>query len=471
MIASTQTTLLLATALLCIDFVTSKIDVTYSPNEFQQFRMGEQRTLTIQVTDSSSSHTSENRSVLVKCADEFVCKVLSYPKRVVLLPDENYTSTFRVEVEASFLGITQLNVTIGDEEIQPYQLRIVRSNRDQKATLAFSIFIAIFVLIITFMMGTQLEPRRIIGIVRKPIGPTVGFFCQFGLMPTLGFLLAEYGLPADAVSLKLALFAVSTCPGGGKSSFWTIIFGGNLDLSISMTFTQTIAALFMMPLWMGTLGRHFTDAHVRIPFAKLIEGLVTLMIPNGCGMVIAHYRPQYIECISKWIKRLSWAAMIVISAFAIYANYYIFWLITWPIVLCGCALPWLGYLTALFVAMAFKQTFKDCITIAIETGIQNIGIAMLLMMWCLPEPEASISVTIIFVVAIMTDKPLVMIWLVSKAYVKWCKGDSVKQVEEKPEKVMIEPTLVGSSSSETIESTDKEMDFTEVVINSGKELQ
>ncbi|RCN30663.1 hypothetical protein ANCCAN_23562 [Ancylostoma caninum] len=97
------------------------------------------------------------------------------------------------------------------------------------------------------------------------------------------------------------------------------------------------------------------------------------MIPNGCGMVMAHYRPQYTECISKWIKRLSWAAMIVISAFAIYANYYIFWLITWPIVLCGCALPWLGYLTALFVAMAFKQTFKDCITIAIETGIQNIG--------------------------------------------------------------------------------------------------
>ncbi|VDN34030.1 unnamed protein product [Cylicostephanus goldi] len=66
------------------------------------------------------------------------------------------------------------------------------------------------------------------------------------------------------------------------------------------------------------------------------------MVPSACGMVMAHYRPQYIEAISKWIKRLSWAAMIVISCFAIYANYYIFWLITWPIVLCGCALPWLG---------------------------------------------------------------------------------------------------------------------------------
>ncbi|EYC00162.1 hypothetical protein Y032_0117g645 [Ancylostoma ceylanicum] len=271
MIASTRTALLLITVLLCVDFVTCKIDVTYSPNEFPRFRVGEQRTLTIQVSDSSPPHKSENRSVLVGCADTFVCKAISYPNHVILHPDENYTSTFRVELEALFLGVTQLNVTIGDEVVQPYQLRIVRSNRDEKVTLAFSIFIAIFVLIITFMMGTQLEPRRIIGIVRKPIGPTVGFFCQFGLMPTLGFLLAEYGLPADAVSLKLALFAVSTCPGGGKSSFWTIIFGGNLDLSISMTFTQTIAALFMMPLWMGTLGKHFTDAHVRIPFAKLIE--------------------------------------------------------------------------------------------------------------------------------------------------------------------------------------------------------
>ncbi|EPB66882.1 sodium bile acid symporter family protein [Ancylostoma ceylanicum] len=392
------------------------------------------RTLTIQVSDSSPPHKSENRSVLVGCADTFVCKAISYPNHVILHPDENYTSTFRVELEALFLGVTQLNVTIGDEVVQPYQLRIVRSNRDEKVTLAFSIFIAIFVLIITFMMGTQLE---------------------------LGFLLAEYGLPADAVSLKLALFAVSTCPGGGKSSFWTIIFGGNLDLSISMTFTQTIAALFMMPLWMGTLGKHFTDAH----------GLVTLMIPNGCGMVMAHYRPQYIECISKWIKRLSWAAMIVISAFAIYANYYIFWLITWPIVLCGCALPWLGYLTALFVAVAFKQTFKDCITIAIETGIQNIGIAMLLMMWCLPEPEASIAVTVIFVVAIMTDKPLVMIWLGSKAYAKWCKGDTVKQVEEKPEKVMTATTFVSSDDS-TSESNGKELDnFTDVIIDSGKKPQ
>ncbi|KAK6016524.1 hypothetical protein OSTOST_17993 [Ostertagia ostertagi] len=169
------------------------------------------------------------------------------------------------------------------------------------------------------------------------------------------------------------------------------------------------------------------------------------MIPTSMGMILANYRPQYIPCVHKWIKRVSWAAMIVISLFAIYANYYIFWLITWPIVLCGCALPWLGYLTAFVVATTLRQQFKDALTIAIETGIQNIGIAMLLMVWCLPEPESDIAVTIIFVTAIMTDKPLVIIWLISRIYKKCCKGDTVKQVDSD-----LETKKVGDMSSVTI---------------------
>ncbi|ETN68825.1 hypothetical protein NECAME_15596, partial [Necator americanus] len=113
--------------------------------------------LTVQVTDSSPSQGSENRSLQVKCEDTFTCKVLSYPEYVLLLPDENYTSSFHVEIEALFLGVTQLSVTVGDESVEPFPLRFLRSNHDQKVTLVFTIFIAIFVLIISFMMGTQLE--------------------------------------------------------------------------------------------------------------------------------------------------------------------------------------------------------------------------------------------------------------------------------------------------------------------------
>ena len=73
-------------------------------------------------------------------------------------------------------------------------------------------------------------------------------------------MLAEYGLSNEQMVLRLALFAASTCPGGGKSSFWTIIYGGNLDLSVSMTFTQTIAALSIFIRWPPPIGIFSNDA-------------------------------------------------------------------------------------------------------------------------------------------------------------------------------------------------------------------
>ncbi|PIO72232.1 hypothetical protein TELCIR_05851 [Teladorsagia circumcincta] len=218
------------------------LNVTYSPESFEKFRIGETRTLTIQVIDAGAAF-EETRSVTVECMDKEICEVVSYPSTIDFLLEENYTATLEVVVKALFLGITQLNVTIGDEVLPPFPLRLLRSDREAKVTLYFNIFLGIFILIISTMMGTQLELKRILGIARKPVGPTIGFCCQFLLMPMIGFLLAEFGLPKDSTSLKMALFATSTCPGGGKSSFWTIIFGGNLDLSISMTFTQTLAAL------------------------------------------------------------------------------------------------------------------------------------------------------------------------------------------------------------------------------------
>jgi predicted Na+-dependent transporter len=35
------------------------------------------------------------------------------------------------------------------------------------------------------------------------------------------------------------------------------MFGGNLDLSVVMTFISTFSAFFMMPLWMLCLGEKY----------------------------------------------------------------------------------------------------------------------------------------------------------------------------------------------------------------------
>lgn len=44
-------------------------------------------------------------------------------------------------------------------------------------------------------------------------------------------------------SIELGLFAAGVSPGGGASNAWSYLLGGDIDLSITMTFISTFAAL------------------------------------------------------------------------------------------------------------------------------------------------------------------------------------------------------------------------------------
>lgn len=55
------------------------------------------------------------------------------------------------------------------------------------------------------------------------------------------------------------------------------------------------------------------------------------------------------------------------------------------------ALPWLGYLFGFLVAKILRQPTPDCLTIGIETGVQNTGISIFLLRFSLPQPQADLT--------------------------------------------------------------------------------
>lgn len=61
------------------------------------------------------------------------------------------------------------------------------------------------------------------------------------------------------------------------------------------------------------------------------------------------------------------------------------------IVVAGLGLPWLGYAFGYLLAVIFKRKHADCLTIAIETGIQNTGISIYLLRFTLLQPEADLT--------------------------------------------------------------------------------
>lgn len=132
----------------------------------------------------------------------------------------------------------------------------------------------------------------------------------------LGFLLAYFVLAGAGNAVQLAFLAVACSPGGGKSSFWTIIFNGNLDLSVCMTFMETVGAAgeshfshdltrtssVMTPLWLYTAGRVFFDRHVTVPLVNFAQSLGVVLVPTTLGMLAVQFRPDMVASIRRWIK-------------------------------------------------------------------------------------------------------------------------------------------------------------------------
>uniref|UniRef100_A0A1I8AU12 Ileal sodium/bile acid cotransporter n=1 Tax=Steinernema glaseri TaxID=37863 RepID=A0A1I8AU12_9BILA len=442
-----------------------RIEIQYFDDGEEDLRTGSNRSIGVLVKkrDGVKSEDALVGKLVAECRDLFGCHVVESAAgfNVNLNEKNNWTQLVNVTVVAEFLGYNDLQISCNGSVLpeSSYRLRILRSSYEHVVAKVFTVFVTIFVTGITFLMGTQLELSRIKGIMRRPVGPLTGFFCQFFVMPSVGFTLASLLLPEDQPAIRFALFAASCSPGGGKSSFWTIIYDGNLDLSVAMTFTQTISALFMMPLYIYTFGQHFFSERVHVPFDSILESLLILIVPSVGGMIFISYKKHLVEKLNRWIKIATWASTVLTTVFGVYANWYVIYLFRWYIVLAGCALPWSGYVLAYIIALVTRQQHRERITITIETGIQNIGISMIMLLWSLPEPEVDLALVMPLTIILATDKPLMLIWLIRKCF---CRngtvvedmykpeppGDAEKSEEKSAEAVKLEDVKVNSVNSE-----------------------
>lgn len=167
----------------------------------------------------------------------------------------------------------------------------------------------------------------------------------------------------------------------------------------------------MMPFWLYTLGQVFFaqsgGERLSIPFANIIVSLLLLIGPVFLGIVVKHYRPKFAERSKKFVKITTIFIIAVAIVFGSISNFYVFYLITWKTLLCGLLLPWVGFVLSYLIAFLIRQDHRNCRTIAIETGIQNAGIAIVLLQTSLKPPESDLAMVMPVCVLIFTPLPLV----------------------------------------------------------------
>ncbi|XP_067942453.1 ileal sodium/bile acid cotransporter-like [Watersipora subatra] len=293
----------------------------------------------------------------------------------------------------------------------------------------------VLIVAITFSFGISLDLQKVKKYLKKPIAPGIGMACQFVLMPVIGYLIT-LGMTANK-SLKLGIFASSAAPGGALSNIWCFVLNGDLDLSVTMTFVSTIASIGFVPLWMYTLGQHIIeDESITLPFSSMFASLALIIVPLIIGVLINYFLPKIAKILNYMQKPVILIIILFAGGMSVWTNLYAFKmvLLDWQLSLCTCLLPYVGGLLGFFIALICRQGKPIAVTIGIESAIQNINIATIILKTSLPQPWADISSVIPIVMIVFTFTPFPIFWAVQRIYLH-CRKKTEKEELESIEEI------------------------------------
>lgn len=261
----------------------------------------------------------------------------------------------------------------------------VRLNFSPTGLLALNITIAF----IMFGVALDIKWQHFKDVIMKPKSAIVGIISQFILLPAITFAFIVVLNPTPTVALGMILIAA--CPGGNISNFMSSMAKGNIALSVSLTAVATLAATFMTPLNFALWGKlylnHYNAAGagnylvpIEIDFIQMVQTVVILLgIPVVMGLIFSQYFPKLTQKIKKPIRQLSiiiFIGFVIVLLSANFSNFLRVIQVVFLIVLIHNALA-LG--TGFTVGSIMKLPQIDRRSITLETGIQNSGLALVLM--------------------------------------------------------------------------------------------
>ena len=237
--------------------------------------------------------------------------------------------------------------------------------------------------VVMFGVALGITPNDFKQLFKQPKLVVVGVLCQFVLLPLATFLLIVLLNPKP--SIALGMFMVAACPGGNISNFMTHLAKGNTALSVSLTAFATFLAVFMTPFnfhFYSELYQPTSDIlkTVELNSSELVK-LVTLIlgIPLVLGMLFRYKFENLALKLSKILKPLSIFVFAAIVIVAFSQNIDVFNAYIHHVLLIGIGHNILALALGFFIARMLGLSLKNQKTLAIETGIQNSGLGLLLI--------------------------------------------------------------------------------------------
>ena len=246
--------------------------------------------------------------------------------------------------------------------------------------------IALIVIMVTMGLTLQIRDFHLLLTSRRAV--LTGLVSQLVLLPALAFLLVFLLSPPAPVAIGLILLAC--CPGGATSNFFTHLARGDVALSVTLTTVSGVVVVFSLPLLVNLGLIWFEDGPqpLRLPVGPtMLRIFLLILFPVMVGMTVRRYAPSFAARAEPILTRISFGTILITMGVIldhVWADLGAIIKETWQVtVALNATMLVVGYLGAKLVNV--NEARSRCI--AIETGVQNYILSVVLALTLLGRPD------------------------------------------------------------------------------------
>lgn len=227
--------------------------------------------------------------------------------------------------------------------------------------------------VVMFGMGMTLKWENFREVIQTPAVIFIGVFLQYFIMPLSAFLISKlFGFPP---ALTAGMVLVGSSAGGTASNVITYLARGNVALSVTLTMTSTLMAVFAMPL----LSYLYLRQIVAVPVGKMFFSILQIvLLPVVAGTTLNTLFPEKTKRIQAIFPLISTLTIVLIIAIIVGLNQAKISEIGIAVVAGVILHNGSGLLSGYWLTRALGYDEQTCRTVGIEVGMQNSGLSVAL---------------------------------------------------------------------------------------------
>ena len=240
-----------------------------------------------------------------------------------------------------------------------------------------TIFIVLPILtLLMFDLGLALRPSDFRLIIERPYAVIAGLTGQIIFLPLIALLVGNLFNVEPVFFFCIMLIACS--PGGSSSNVFSMLAGGDVALSVSLTAFSSVITLFTGPFIMDAMASYMGCAiNVHLPVGNLlVQNIVLMAVPIIIGLCVSVYRPNAAKRMHGVLKRLAFPLLILLASVFFIQNRETIVEEFPKLGISITVLILLSMLSGILLSWVMRLSHKEQRTIVIEIGMQNAAQAI-----------------------------------------------------------------------------------------------